>query len=371
MIDIPVAQHRIAVVMHDLRGGGAERATLNLVTGLLAAGRRVDLVLVRAEGEYRDQVPAGARLIDLDKNSVRAAIPALRAYLRATRPASVLSALAHVNLAVLIAHRLSGVASRTTVVEHNQLRIKAAQAPTLARRMVYQAARRFYRLADNVVAVSTDQAADLAAFTGLPPEAVLCAPNAVFDEKTLAVAANEPVSHAWLQTRDVPVVVAAGRLHPQKGFDLLLEAVQLINDRSPCRLIILGEGPERAALTQMAHHYGLGDRVDLPGFVQNPFAIMARASVFVLSSRWEALPTVLIEAMACGAPVVATDCRTGPREILDDGRWGRLAPPANPRALAKAIERTLGEPRQSSRQGAATYRITTATARYLEILDRR
>ena len=357
-------------MMHDLRGGGAERATLNLIQGFLAAGRAVDLVLVKAEGEYRDQVPSGARLIDLDKDSVLAAIPALSAYLRAARPASVVSALTHVNLALLIARRLSGVASRVTLVEHNQLRIKAAQTAPVRRRLVYQAARRLYRFADTLVAVSSDQAQDLAAFTGRRPEAVLHAPNPVFDQEVLAAAANQTVSHPWLQSRDTPVVVAAGRLHPQKGFDLLLDAVRLINDRSPCRLIILGEGPERVALTQLADQYGLSDRVDLPGFVNNPFAIMARASVFVLSSRWEALPTVLIEAMACGAPVIATDCPTGPREILEDGQWGRLVPPANPRALAKAIEQTLSEPRQSSRQRAAAYTITASTARYLEILDR-
>lgn len=361
---------RIAVVLHDLRGGGAERATLNLVKGLVDAGRSVDLVVVKGQGEYRDQVPAGARLIDLDRDSVFSAIPALWRYLRAARPVSVLSALTHVNLAVLIASRLSGAVSRITVVEHNQISIKARHARSLRGQAIYGAARLLYRFADTVVAVSNDQADDLAAFIGLRREAVLCAPNPVFDEAVMAVAAAEPVPHPWLQNGDTPVLVAAGRLHPQKGFDLLVEALRLINDTTPCRLIIMGQGPEQDALAQLADHYGIADRIDFPGFVRNPFAIMARASVFVLSSRWEALPTVLIEAMACGAPVVATDCPSGPREILEDGRWGRLVPPANPRALAKAIQETLREPRASSRQRAEAFTIAAATARYLEILDR-
>ncbi|MDB5420414.1 MAG: hypothetical protein JWR59_361 [Brevundimonas sp.] len=370
MTDPPSARpQRIAVLLHDLRGGGAERASLNLVKGLLDAGRDVDLVLVKAEGEYLDQIPPGVRLFDLNKVSVLAAIPAIRRYLRTTRPDAVLSAMTHVNVALLICSRLSGACSRITVVEHNQISIKAALARSLRGRAVYQAARWLYRFADHVVAVSDAQAEDVASFTGLSRDAVLCAPNAVFDETLIAQAAAEPVAHPWLNDPDTPVLVAAGRLHAQKGFDILLEAFRLINDVSPCRLIILGEGPERAALIALSHAYGITDRVDFTGFVRNPFAMMARASAFVLSSRWEGLPTVLIEAMACGAPVIATDCPSGPREILEDGRWGRLVPVANPRALARAIQQTLSEPRSSSQQRANAFTITASTRRYLNILD--
>lgn len=361
---------RIAVLLHDLRGGGAERATLNLVTGLLDAGRGVDLVLVKAKGEYRDQIPQGVRLFDLNKASVFAAIPAIRRYLRTARPDAVLSAMTHVNVALLIASRLSGARSRTTVVEHNQISIKAGQARSLRGWPVYGAARLLYRFADNVVAVSQAQAEDVARFTGLTRDAVICAPNAVFDEGLIAQAAAEPVAHPWLNDPNVPVLIAAGRLHPQKGFDVLLDAVRRMDEACPCRLVIMGEGPERAALVRLCDAYAISDRVDFIGFVSNPFALMARASAFVLSSRWEALPTVLIEAMACGAPVIATDCPSGPREILEDGRWGRLVPVANPRALAQAIQQTLSEPRISGQQRAKAFTIAASTRRYLTILDR-
>lgn len=358
------------MVLHDLRGGGAERATLNLVKGMVDAGRCVDLVLVKAEGDYLDHIPKGIRLFDLNKTSVLAAIPAIRRYLRTERPDATLSAMTHVNVALLIASRLSGARSRITVVEHNQISMKAALARSSRGRSVYQAARSLYRFADNVVAVSQAQADDVAAFTGLNRERVLCAPNAVFDEALIAQAATETVMHPWLNDPHTPVLVAAGRLHPQKGFDVLLEAVRLINDASPCRLIVLGEGPERAALIQLCKAHEITDRVDFIGFVRNPFAMMARASAFVLSSRWEGLPTVLIEAMACGVPVIATDCPSGPREILEDGRWGRLVPVENPRALARAIQQTLSEPRSDSRQRAKAFTITASTRRYLTVLDR-
>jgi glycosyltransferase involved in cell wall biosynthesis len=140
------------------------------------------------------------------------------------------------------------------------------------------------------------------------------------------------------------VLVAVGRLHEQKDFQTLLRAFALVRARRSARLIILGEGPERPALEAGVAKLGLTEDVDLPGFVPNPYAFMAGASQFVLSSRYEGLPTVLIEAMACGCPVVSTDCPSGPGEILDNGKYGRLVPVGDAAALAEAMEATLDAP---------------------------
>jgi len=154
---------------------------------------------------------------------------------------------------------------------------------------------------------------------------------------------EEPVSHRWLEERDRPVILAAGRLTAAKDYPTLLRAMAHLLDQRPARLIILGQGEEEAGLRQLIHDLAIAEHVDLVGFQKNPFSWMLRCDLYVMSSAWEGLPGSLIEALACGAKVVSTDCPTGPTEILENGKWGRLVPVGNSVALAAAMAETLDE----------------------------
>lgn len=360
---------RLAVLLHDLRGGGAERVSLNLVRGMVEAGREVDLVLVRAQGKYLDLIPPGARVVDLDKSNVFKAIPALARYLRRERPKAVLSGLTHMNVAVLIAKLLARGRTRVAVTEHNQISLKAAKAEGLRGRLIYRLVPALYPFADDVIAVSNGVAADVETFSGLKSGTVRCVYNPVYDQ-SLSDAAAKPVDHPWLQPGQPPVLLAAGRLHEQKGFDVLLRALQIVLRTTSCRLIVMGEGELRPKLEALVAELGLTEHVSLIGFVENPYAMMSRAGAFVLSSRWEGLPTVLIEALACGAPVVSTDCPSGPDEILEGGRYGVLVPVENPEALAAGIVQALGAKRGEGLARAQEFSVTASSNAYLALLER-
>lgn len=361
--------HRLAVLLHDLRGGGAERVSLNLVRGMVDAGRDVDLVLVSAKGKYQDLIPAEARVIDLNKSNVFKAIPAMVRYLRRERPRAVLSALTHINIAILIAKLLARVPTRVAVAEHNQISLKAAKAKGLRGRLIYRLVPFLYPFADDVIGVSKGVATDVEAFSRLKSGRVLCVYNPVYDQ-SMSDAAAAPVDHPWLQPGQPPVLIAAGRLHEQKGFDVLLHALRIVRRTTDCRLIIMGEGDLRPQLQALVEDLDLTDHVSLIGFVANPYAMMSRASVFVLSSRWEGLPTVLLEAMACGAPVVSTDCPSGPDEILEGGRHGLMVPVEDPEALAEAIVTTLKGGRASGVDYAKSFSVAASTSGYLKVLER-
>lgn len=365
----PAPSNRIAILLHDLRGGGAERVSLNLARGMLDAGRDVDLVLVKVEGDYRGSIPKGVRIIDLGKSNVFKAVPALVRYIRRERPRAILSALTHVNVVLLLAKLVARGRALIAVAEHNQISLKATAGSGFRRRLVYRLMPVLYRFADEIIAVSKGVAADVEAFAGLPAGKVRCIYNPSFDPKILE-AAPEEVNHPWLRDDGPPVLLAVGRLHEQKGFDVLLEALALARQQMPMRLIIMGEGGERPRLEALRSRLGLDNAVSLAGFVGNPYAMMARARLLVVSSRWEGLPTVIIEALGCGLPVVSTDCPSGPREILDGGRYGALVPPEDPRALATAIVEALGAPRWADRSRAEHFSTATATANYLAVLER-
>lgn len=365
-----VPQGGIAIVLHDLRGGGAERACLRLARGMVASGRQVELVLVRREGVYLSDIPPGVELTVLDKPRVSQSIGALARHFHRTRPRAVLSALTHMNLATIAATRLSGSGARLVVSERNQISAKAREARDAWQRAVYRAVPLAYRAADRVVAVSGGVAADLAQFGRLPDSKIRVIHNPVFDPDIEALA-QAPLDHPFFEAGGPPIIVAAGRLHNQKGFDVLLRAFAMARAQIDCRLIILGEGPERARLSAQAEQSGLGYDIDMPGFCANPFALMARAGAFVLSSRWEGFPNALVEAMACGAPVIATDCPSGPREILQGGRIAPLVPVDDADALARALIATLAARPDTavSRMRAQGFSVAVAARQYLDALE--
>ena len=327
----------IAFFLPSLAGGGAERVMLNLAAGFCDRGFRTDIVLASAEGPLLKQVPRAVRVIDLKASRVLRSFGPLTAYLRREQPVALLSALNHANLVAMAAARTSGVRTRTVISIHCTF----AKVPWLSIRgkAVPWLLGRFNRWADVIVAVSEGVADDVVSKAGIPRHRVTVIYNPVLTP-ALAQAASEPPSHPWFMDMTRPIVLGAGRLTAQKNFRLLIDAFALVADKD-ARLVILGEGPERAALEAHVRQHGLEERVALPGFLDNPYACMARARVFALSSDFEGLPTVLIESLFVGTRVVSTDCESGPREILRDGALGQLVPVGDAPALAGAIARAL------------------------------
>lgn len=340
---------------------------LNLAIGMAEQGVDVDLVLAAATGPYLKMVPREVRVVDLQAGRVLASLPALVRYLRVERPVGLVSALDHANVVALWARRLAGVSTRVAVCMQNTPTQDARHAPSLRGRLTPLAMRLFYPWAEGIVGVSQGVVDDFIKMTGIRQKVRVIHNPVVTPD--LFKRAEEPVEHPWLQPGQPPVLLGVGRLTQQKNFPNLIHAFAEVRRHRPVRLLILGEGEDRLALEGLIRELGLEAEVDLPGFVQNPYAYMKRAAMFVLSSDWEGLPTVLIEALALGTPVVATDCPSGPREILQEGRLGRLVPVRDVAALARAIEATLSAPKQPVPPEAyAGYAQAVVVRQYLELL---
>ena len=359
---------KISVVLHDVRGGGAERMMLRIAKGMCDRGRNVDLVLVKAQGEFLNEIPNSVRVIDLNSPSVASAIPSMVRYLRKEGPSAILTALTHMNVAVTTARWLAGSKARLILSERNQISRKASSVRAWRQRFAYAGVRFAYPLADGVTAVSKGVADDLLQFARVEPRKVQVIYNPVFNDDVLA-RAREDLDHPWFAEGEPPVILAVGRLHHQKGFDVLLDAFAAVLSKRPCRLIVLGEGGERERLERRAQQLGVNVHVEFPGFVKNPYAYMGRAALFVLSSRWEGLPGALIEAMACGCAVVATDCPSGPAEIIENGTQGAIVPVEDAPALAAAMLHALSTPRGTGVDRARRFNMASAVDAYLGMLE--
>jgi glycosyltransferase involved in cell wall biosynthesis len=323
-----------------MAGGGAERAALQLAAGLADRGFHADLVLASAEGPRMAEVSDRVEVVDLGARRVLTSVPALVRYLRRAQPAAMASVLDHANIVALWARRIAGYPERLVVVEQNNLSAAAAHGKSRRDRLMPTIASRFYPWADCVAGVSAGVVADLRGqLTTVPDDRYRVIYNPIVTREMLQKA-TVPVTHPWF-TRGDQVLVAAGRLRPQKDFPTLIRAFHRVRSSRPARLLILGEGPDRDALEALIRELDLDDDVELHGYTDNPYAYFASGAAFVLSSRWEGLPTVLIEALSCGAPVIASDCPSGPREILADGRYGRLVPVGDVAAMTSALEAAL------------------------------
>lgn len=327
---------RVALLVPSLRGGGAERVMLLLANSLAKMGYDIDLVLVRAEGPYLTEVADGVRVVDLQAPRVAFSIPPLIRYLRSEKPSTMLTALSHAGVAGALATLLAGTRTRIIVSEHSTISRSVVRNVTPAVRLALLLVRWAYMRASGIVAVSTGVAEDLSRTLRIPPERITVIYNPVVTPE-LVLRSKEPVLDPWFADGEPPVILGVGRLTPAKGFDTLIGAFARVLKTHTCRLIILGEGELRGPLEEQVRNLGIESHVRLPGFVDNPYAYMRRAKVFVLSSVWEGLPTVLIEALACDCQVVATDCPSGPVEILDGGKLGTLVPVGDTKKLAQAI----------------------------------
>lgn len=313
---------------------------VNMANDFSARGYTVDLVLVEACGPYLTEVAESVCVVDLAATSVTASLPAYARYLSATRPAVIITALSHANLISIVARMLARVPSRLIISERSVLFAPGMPERSWKDGVVRLLMKMLYPFADQVVAISRGVQDDLHKWVGLPPEKVRTIYNPVVTAELAGLAAAA-VPHPWLEQTACPVILGVGRLTAQKDFPSLIRAFAMVRKGRPCRLVILGEGELRGELEGLVQDLGLIDDVLMPGFQNNPFSWMSRSAVFVFSSIFEGLGGALIQAMACGTPVISTDCPSGPAEILEDGKWGRLVPVGDVPALTRAIEETL------------------------------
>ncbi len=357
---------RILLVLPSLERGGGERVLLQLARSFLAAGREVHIAALLGGGPLRSHVAEGVVLHELvDARDAtkglalaRRAFPKLVSLLRAIKPHAVLSTMTGTNLLTVLA----------CMRAHGRVLLVLREAASLVNTrsaLKRQAIRLLYRRADGLIAVSTGIAQELSGL-GLAEDRIHVIHNPVDVDRLRELAGVIlPV-----EVRDkMPYVVSIGRLAEQKDQQILLRAYAASALRGSHYLIIVGEGDQRAMLERLAQTLGISDRVVLAGTLDNPYAVLASASLHVLSSRWEGYPNVLLEALVLGVPVVSTDCPFGPREMLDDGRYGRLVPMRAPAALAHAMEEELARPSAGAESVVAAHDPRMIASLYLAVLD--
>ncbi len=363
------AKRAVSFCLPNLLPGGAEKVNVHLANGLAERGYRVDMVLFEARGEFLADLKPSVRVVDLKASRMVRAIPPLAKYLRNTRPAVVISALDHVNIGVIVARQLSGTKVPVVVTIHATQSMAAKYRRGFRARVVRWFGRWCYRRAEAILCVSRGVAEDLVTSVGAARERIRVVYNPVVSPRMIDMA-REPLDHPWFCPGAPPVVLAVGRLTAAKDYPALVRAFASARSQREMRLVILGDGEERPKLERLVAELGLNDCVALPGFAANPYTYMQKAAVFVLSSMSEALPTGLIEALAVGVPIVATDCPSGPREVLQNGRFGALVPVGDTAALARAILDALDAPRCAApAEAVRPYTMDYALDEYCRIIE--
>ena len=363
----------IAILVSARRIASRERLFLRIADPLKARGYRVAFLAAGPEAELTTVLRGSYALVDISPLPIAmphglrmaAAIPKLAAYLRKTKPEVVFATSVPPNIVAC----MTGFAGRLVLRQSNALRIdRETSLPGVESRWRDRLIPRLYRRADAIIANSAGVAANLEAL-GLDRRRIVAIPNGVECDR-IEAAALAPVTLPWPESRGDPLIMTAGRLVPQKDHATLIRAFARLQVMVRSRLIILGEGPERRSLETLAHNLGIRDRVAFPGYHENPYPFFARADLFVLCSRYEGMPNVLLEALACGLPIVSTDCPHGPAEILKDGWFGSLVPVGDSVRLAHEIARNLHAPANAKRQRARARHFDAAkiAERYIDVL---
>ena len=332
---------KICVVTPLYAIAGVPLAQLRFARVLASKGHDVDLVIGRIDPQYTLPEVAGVNVLVLDRPQVRGMLFPLWKYLRAAKPDVVFSAEDHLNAIVLLAAIAAGSKAKISGSSRVTPFDTYSTTPFTKRWVLKQLVRTVMWRANALTCVSKDMVEQYRKVFASPPHR--CVYNIV-DDGHSRLRMQEPVSHEWFDNKDGPILVAAGRLAHWKGFADLIRAMKLLPEARRARLMILGDGPLRTELEALIVELDLSKVVRLLGYVENPLKYFTRADVFVLSSHVEGLPNVLVEAMMCGCTPVSTDCPTGPREVLQNGKYGYLVPMRDPVAMAAGIEQALDHP---------------------------
>ncbi len=360
---------KIAIVLPDLRGGGAERLHINLAKSWTQRGWQVEFVLLRAEGDLLGFLPDGATIFELGVDRIRWVLPALQRYLRSARPDVTLVAMWPLTCVGVLAWLCSGKQGRLFLSDHTQLSVACLEETLTDLRSLSLSMRLTYPLATGVIAVSKGVQADICQLSRMEARQITVIHNPAAIESTSLNGASENGDSLWGFGRGARLL-SVGTLKPQKDHATLLRAFALLPEELDASLAVLGDGPLRGELSDLAQALGIHDRVRFLGFVPDPIPWFRTADVFVLSSRWEGFANVIVEALSFGVSVVSTDCPSGPSEILEDGRFGELVPVADPTRLALAIAATLTteRPKEPLIKRSRDFAVDAIAARYLQTM---
>ncbi|HEU0118159.1 MAG TPA: glycosyltransferase [Alphaproteobacteria bacterium] len=331
----------VVFFLPTLAGGGAERDTLTLAGHFAAKGHKVTLLLQRREGELLKAIPKTIRTVSLDQPRTLLAVFPLTAFLQQEKPDVLISSFGHNNIIAILARMISGLQTRIIVCQHTSLSIESKFHTNWQYLFLPFLSRIFLPRAQGIVAVSQSVANDLSKTAKLPINRVTIIYNPVvtadFEERM-----NEDISHPWFGS-GIPVVLGVGRLVEEKDFATLIQAFAVVAQKYEVRLAIVGDGPLRQSLIDLTKKLGVNDLVMFLGYQTNPLPFIRRAAVLAASSKHEGFGNALVEALACGTPVVSTKVG-GAEEILKQGSYGQLVPIGNPGELTKAIAATLSNP---------------------------
>ena len=363
-----MASPTITLFLPSLEGGGAQRVFVELANEFVALGLRVNLALASAHGPYLEEVAAGVRVIDFGASGVLRSLPKLARHLRTERPDVMLSGLDHANVIAMLARVAAGNGTRCVISMRSVPTAVYREARSVRGWLLLQLIKVAYPFADAIVANSEAVASDLSQLLHITRSRlhVVYNPlNASWIEKS----SREEVDHAWCAAGAPPIVLGVGNLGVLKDFQTLIRAFSIVRSTRDCRLVILGEGPQREELERLIYELGLERDVHLTGFVGNPFGWMRRATVFVSASLTEGCPNALMQALACGTSVISTDCVGGSAEVLQSGKWGHLVAVGDYRAMADAIAKTLEATiHPDVRQRANDFAHDRIARQYLQIL---
>lgn len=360
---------KIALYIPSMNGGGAERVMLALANGLAEKDILVDLVLNKVEGPYVKDASAKVNIVSLESSRALRSILPLAKYLRKEKPDAILSAMNYVNIVTVLAQLASGSNTKLVLSEHCNLTESKKNLGRVKGYIITSLMGWAYKRSHAIVAVSNGVADSLSNEINIEHNKITTIYNPIYSED-LVERSKELVSHPWAKDTAPPLILSVGRLTLQKDFETLIHAFKQVREKKDCNLIILGEGKLRPELEQLINSLDLNDNAKLLGFVDNPYAWMSHADLFVLSSIYEGFGNVIVEAMACGTPVVSTDCPSGPSEILERGLWGDLVSPGNPDLLAKAIIHSLDNPVQKDvKTRAKSFSVDNAVDQYFNIFQ--
>jgi glycosyltransferase involved in cell wall biosynthesis len=341
LIEDVIPVRHLAIVMPDLRAGGAERVAVNLANSFTQRGYAVDMILLMSSGAFLADLLPEVRVVNLQTKRIRGALLPLLRYLIDARPTALIACMWPLTICALLASRLARVSTRVVVAEFTTWSRDEIASSSWGRFMVGTSMRYVFPSAYAIVTVSNGAANDLAHFANLERRAITVVYTPVVGDERPPF--NTPFAPEGWWSGPHRRVLAVGTLKLIKDYSMLLIAFAKLCKVVNARLLIVGSGELRFALEAQARQIGIADNVFMAGFVEDPTPYYQHADLHVLSSTGEGLPTVIIEALAAGTPVVSTDCPSGPREILSDGKFGRLVPVGDAPAFAKAMEESLAD----------------------------
>ncbi|NVN96543.1 MAG: glycosyltransferase [Bacteroidetes bacterium] len=360
------------IIFTPTLSGGVGRVVSNITNGLAVLNFDVTLLVPSFDGDFSDKLSKNIKTHSFNKKRTSSCVFVLANFLKTNKPDAILSLSFHANCIAVISLMISGLSRKTLCIisEHINLAQSLSFLSPIKRFIMKAFIYTFYRKADALLAVSSGAADSMSKYSGVDRSKISVINNPVLDENFF-LSINETVNHPFLNNKNIPVMITVGRFDYQKDVGTLLVSMSYIKKDRPIRLIICGDGPLKNEMEIKAKELNIYDDIDFMGFTKNPFPYIKKSDVFVLSSLYEGLPTVLIEALAIGVPIVSTDCPDGPREILNNGEYGMLVQVSNPKALSQAIIETLDSKKdiEIKESDILKYEVSFAVKKYADLIN--